>query len=279
MHHAGGRRSGTAPQEALGGDGRNAVGGLLPPPHLNEDSVDPGHVPFQVAQRTPHGVAVSVDPNWDRKAEMSPRSPFSRLNYMYQAGADPHLNDPMGGWLTTEQLRECAPAYLSPVPGECRQQRVGLRVTREDWKDRVDSRVCDTSRTKPRGSLPVVRGRRARPRASSSHELIPPCSSREGSAFCTSAGCSRSGDGSTDDIADLQRGSEFKVGGASAAQTFGSPVCQSKPVKAEPNDGPTWLLDRYVGDPDDGIEVCDLDCGTDRLSRSRCGESDGSIPI
>ena len=25
---------------------------------------------------------------------------------LYQAGADPHVNDPLGGWLTTEQLRE-----------------------------------------------------------------------------------------------------------------------------------------------------------------------------
>jgi acetoin utilization deacetylase AcuC-like enzyme len=25
---------------------------------------------------------------------------------LYQAGADPHINDPLGGWLTTEQLRE-----------------------------------------------------------------------------------------------------------------------------------------------------------------------------
>jgi len=25
---------------------------------------------------------------------------------LYQAGADPHLNDPLGGWLTTDQLRE-----------------------------------------------------------------------------------------------------------------------------------------------------------------------------
>jgi acetoin utilization deacetylase AcuC-like enzyme len=24
---------------------------------------------------------------------------------LYQAGADPHLDDPLGGWLTTEQLR------------------------------------------------------------------------------------------------------------------------------------------------------------------------------
>ena len=23
---------------------------------------------------------------------------------LYQAGADPHINDPLGGWLTTEQL-------------------------------------------------------------------------------------------------------------------------------------------------------------------------------
>jgi hypothetical protein len=25
---------------------------------------------------------------------------------LYQAGADPHINDPLGGWLTTAQLRE-----------------------------------------------------------------------------------------------------------------------------------------------------------------------------
>jgi len=25
---------------------------------------------------------------------------------LYQAGADPHINDPLGGWLTTEQLAE-----------------------------------------------------------------------------------------------------------------------------------------------------------------------------
>ena len=25
---------------------------------------------------------------------------------LYQAGADPHVDDPLGGWLTTEQLRE-----------------------------------------------------------------------------------------------------------------------------------------------------------------------------
>ncbi len=25
---------------------------------------------------------------------------------LYQAGADPHIDDPLGGWLTTEQLRE-----------------------------------------------------------------------------------------------------------------------------------------------------------------------------
>jgi acetoin utilization deacetylase AcuC-like enzyme len=25
---------------------------------------------------------------------------------LYQAGADPHVNDPLGGWLTTAQLRE-----------------------------------------------------------------------------------------------------------------------------------------------------------------------------
>ena len=25
---------------------------------------------------------------------------------MYQAGADPHVDDPLGGWLTTEQLAE-----------------------------------------------------------------------------------------------------------------------------------------------------------------------------
>lgn len=53
---------------------------------------------------------------------------------LYQAGADPHVNDPLGGWLTTEQFRECAPAYLSPVPGECRWQGVGVRVTQADWK-------------------------------------------------------------------------------------------------------------------------------------------------
>jgi acetoin utilization deacetylase AcuC-like enzyme len=25
---------------------------------------------------------------------------------LYQAGADPHINDPLGGWMTTEQLLE-----------------------------------------------------------------------------------------------------------------------------------------------------------------------------
>ena len=25
---------------------------------------------------------------------------------LYQAGADPHVNDPLGGWLTTQQLHE-----------------------------------------------------------------------------------------------------------------------------------------------------------------------------
>ena len=25
---------------------------------------------------------------------------------LYQAGADPHVDDPLGGWLTTQQLRE-----------------------------------------------------------------------------------------------------------------------------------------------------------------------------
>ena len=25
---------------------------------------------------------------------------------LYQAGADPHIDDPLGGWLTIEQLRE-----------------------------------------------------------------------------------------------------------------------------------------------------------------------------
>jgi len=25
---------------------------------------------------------------------------------LYQAGADPHINDPLGGWLTTDQLAE-----------------------------------------------------------------------------------------------------------------------------------------------------------------------------
>lgn len=32
---------------------------------------------------------------------------FARCDVLlYQAGADPHVNDPLGGWLTTEQLRE-----------------------------------------------------------------------------------------------------------------------------------------------------------------------------
>ena len=25
---------------------------------------------------------------------------------LYQAGADPHINDPLGGWLTTDEMRE-----------------------------------------------------------------------------------------------------------------------------------------------------------------------------
>jgi len=34
-------------------------------------------------------------------------SRFSDCNVLlYQAGADPHINDPLGGWLTTEQLAE-----------------------------------------------------------------------------------------------------------------------------------------------------------------------------
>lgn len=33
--------------------------------------------------------------------------PFARCDVLlYQAGADPHINDPLGGWLSTEQLRE-----------------------------------------------------------------------------------------------------------------------------------------------------------------------------
>ena len=40
-----------------------------------------------------------------------------RLLVLYQAGADPHVNDPLGGFLTTEEMmREALSSTLPLVP-------------------------------------------------------------------------------------------------------------------------------------------------------------------
>lgn len=94
---------------------------------------------------------------------------------LYQAGADPHVNDPLGGWLTTEQLRERDGLVFSGL------KALGIPVRRLTWPGDISWMrrgafpPSSRSMTTPSANVPAFIFRRDRVNAGSNASVSISC--------------------------------------------------------------------------------------------------------